>query len=225
MSLPAVALPTTPPPTDGAAVVAEIMAAATADTQGNGCCEQGIGLVQLKPGRDALAQAIHNHYGAHVNLTLDGRAWPTADTSTPQACTAFRFITGREIAGVSATITVEAPKVRLGTEVRGSLVVVNHSKSAVQVSYGGQGVNGFLFDNHGRMAGFLDGPQTSDLRLVTVGPGEVSQPLPLVAGVASCTPATGSAVQPGTYLLKAQLRVGTRDTITTKPVLVTVSRP
>lgn len=182
--------------------------------------------VALRPGRERIADALIDRYGGHVQVDVSGIPWPPSQGGVaPKGCNAELPATGA-VRGLSASVAPDRPTFEVGREVTGKVTVLNDTDAAVAVTWGGSGVAGYLLKpGTARPAAVLSGLQTLQLVVNEVPAGTASAPIPVFAGVASCDPGRGTALQPGDYDLVAVVSLADGGSFSSAPARVRITRP
>lgn len=200
-------LPEGPVPADLAALEAEIDAALddadVADIGPGIGAGEGLMYVSLRLGREHIADALVARYGDKLRVDVGGMPWPL-DAADELFTPCEPLPAADAPAGITAKVRPDDTEVEFADAPRGTLVVSNDTDAEVLVGWGGGGVDGYLVrpGTDEPVARFI-GARTMELRTTPVPPGGESEPIDLLVGAVSCTPETGTAVQPGRYELVA----------------------
>lgn len=221
-----VVLPTGPIPDTPQGINAEILAAVgQEDLAGYVPDHPGpIVGIDLQPGREGIAAALVARYGDRISVRVGYLWWPLSPETPPYDCAPL--LAGATPDGVTAELELDRSTVDLGELVTGNLTVQNDSDIEVRVGYGAW-IDGYVVrPGTATPVALFRGPVPLPASSRTAPPGGSTGPMPVVAGVHSCTPLTGTALRPGEYEVIARYGVmPSGELLLSEPVPLTVRVP
>jgi hypothetical protein len=180
--------------------------------------------VSVRLGREQVADGLVARYGDAVRVDVGGIPWPLDDTDVMFAACADPLPAGDAVEGLSAEVTPTHDEVAVGETVTGTVVLTNATGEAVTFGWGGAGVRGHLVrPGTDRPVGIHVGAETMQFVSTPAPAGGRSEPVPVLAGVVSCTPRAHTAVPPGRYDLVAVLHLEDGRTVRSRPTPIVVS--
>lgn len=218
-----VIFPDSRPPNDLSAMAAEIDASVSADHRlSTAHLGRDSVRVELKAGRDQIAEALINRYGSAVEVRIGGYSWPPSDL--PSACLGQAGPGSGDPATVTAKLVLARMSVAFGEDIFGQVTVRNDSSAAIRLQIGGGISDGLLLASDGSVAGTYVGGHDLKAEILTVEAGTESPPLPARIGITSCEPDLGTAVQPGVYTARVDLRLADGRRLSTQDARVEIGQ-
>lgn len=221
-----VELPTGPIPDTPQAINAEILAAvALGDLAGYTPDHPGpVVTIDLLAGREGIADALVARYGDRIAVRVGNLPWPPATEPPAYDCPT---LVGSAPEGITVELELDRSTVPVGELIRGTVVVRNETATTAGVSYGAWVVAHVVRRGTTTpVAANFGGGMPAVLQGADAPPGGVTEPMPAMAGIGSCTPGAGTALQPGDYEVIAVVGVsGYPDAILSAPVPLTIVPP
>lgn len=176
--------------------------------------------IQLFPGAQAQAAALHDAYGDFVELQVGALPYPLT-TITSQAAD---LTEARDTADPhELTVALESPlSIPSGHTTTHAVILTNHSARDIAVHTNGT-LTADIVDDHGTVVGGFVGPQILPLVVFTAEPTSTVR-IPLLVGTASHTPALGYAIPPGSWHLTVPLHLADGRGLVSPPLPFTVTR-
>jgi hypothetical protein len=182
--------------------------------------------VSVRLGREQIADELVARYGDAVRVDVGGISWPLDDADAMFGGCADPLPAADAAEGLSAEVTPAHDEVEVGETITGTVVLTNATTGPVTFGWGGAGVRGHLVrPGTDRPVGMFVGAETMQFVSTPAPAGGRSEPVPVLAGVVSCTPRAHTAVPPGRYDLVAVLHLEDGRTVRSTPVPIVVSTP
>lgn len=179
--------------------------------------------VALTANAEAVAAQLVGRYGDAAQITVGRFTYPDRlpdDHSLPCASEAPEA----DLPGVRATVHLSSDMVSAGADFSGSVTLVNEGHAAVHVETGSP-LSAVVFGADGvhPVSTYIGGIAGVGLTL-DMPPG-ASRDIEILGGTASCDPAIGYALAPGTYIVRVPVEVYTMHANTSPDISYLWSEP
>lgn len=176
--------------------------------------------IGLRAADERLAGQMVAQHGDLVRVQVGSLPYPMPDPPPPSHCPALAADAAP--AGMEITVVPPGPLSAADDPFSADLQVMVRNVGSDRISFGTGIAIGYLLDQQGSVVAASDTVGIDDIGLgVDLAPGE-STTIQLVVSPASCDPAVGYVVPPGTYQLVALVQ-HERDTLRSTPLSVEVT--
>jgi hypothetical protein len=174
--------------------------------------------IELAPWATEVARSFHDRFGADVHLQVGALSYPDGVPVLSHLPELEPDRGPNEVA-----VTVETPLVvQSGQSLRSTLQVGNRTDEELRIQTNGA-VTGYVVDpGTGAIVGGYSGAQILPGVTFRIAPGAF-EPIPLLVGTATFVAGLGYAVPPGSWKVRAPLKLGDGRRITTPGLPITVT--
>jgi hypothetical protein len=174
--------------------------------------------IELAPWATEVARSLHDRFGADVHLEVGALSYPDG---VPVRIHLPELEPDQGPNEVEVTVDTHL-MVQSGQSLRATLRVWNRTDGELLIKTNGV-VTGYIVDPvTGAIVGGYSGAQRLPLVTFRIAPGAFES-IPLLVGTATFVPDLGYAVPPGSWKLRAPLKLGDGRHITTPGLPITVT--
>lgn len=185
--------------------------------------------VQLRADGEALAEQIHAGYGDIVDITVGLLRFPDRSLPPGVSCADLATPVAADLP-LEASVALDSPQVRSGEDFRGLVTIRNVGQGDFAFQSGPTQIAQVFRPGSSVPSGLFTGGMDSIGFGQLLGPGETVT-LKVYGGTASCDPALGYDLPPGSYEVRVQiLQLTMRDNgpteasyVLSEPVPLTVT--